>query len=182
MATQIALLRAVNVGGTKLVNMAELRAFLIDVGFEGVQSWLQSGNLVFRSKEKNGAALESFLEKTANRTLGLKTTFFVRTAEQWSAIIKRNPLPDEARLDPTHLLMLILKSAPTHQQVGSLRVAVSGPEIIEVIGREAYIFYRAGIGKSRLTVRLIETKLGTPATGRNWNTVLKLETLAAGLA
>jgi uncharacterized protein (DUF1697 family) len=181
MPTQVALLRAVNVGGTKLVSMADLRAFLINAGFEGVQSLLQTGNLVFRSK-RTGTNLESFLEKETNRVLGLRTDFFVRTVEEWKAIIERNPMPDAAKQDPAHLLILLLKSAPTQEHVQNLRAAISGPEIMQAIGREAYIFYPAGIGNSRLTVKLIEKKLGSPATGRNWNTVLKLEAMAAGLA
>jgi uncharacterized protein (DUF1697 family) len=177
--TQIALLRAINVGGSKLVSMADLRAFLTEAGFEGVQSLLQTGNLVFRSK-RTGTNLESFLEKEANRVLGLQTDFFVRTVEEWKAIIERNPMPDEAKQDPAHLLILLLKSAPAREQVQNLRAAISGPEIVQAIGTEAYIFYPAGIGKSRLTIKLIERELGNPATGRNWNTVLKLEAMAAG--
>ena len=177
MTTHIALLRAINVAGHKLVSMADVRALFTDLGFQGVQSLLQTGNIVFRSKGRTGANLESFLEKEVAKRAGLETDFFVRTAEQWKAIIAHNPLPDEAKRDPAHLLVLLLKSAPTEQEVEALRAAITGPEMVRAVGRQAYLFYPAGIGRSRVTSILIEKKLGTRGTGRNWNTVLKLAAL-----
>jgi uncharacterized protein (DUF1697 family) len=73
---------------------------------------------------------------------------------------------------------MVLKKAPTAKAVETLRAAITGPEIIDAVGRHAYIVYPAGIGRSRLTNSLIDSKLGTRGTGRNWNTVLKLAELA----
>ena len=72
---------------------------------------------------------------------------------------------------------MILKKAPTAKAVATLRAAITGPEMIEAVGRHAYIVYPAGIGRSRLTSNLIDSKLDTRGTGRNWNTVLKLAEL-----
>ena len=77
--------------------------------------------------------------------------------------------------------MFFLKDAPDAKDVAALQAAITGPEIVRARGRQAYIVYPAGIGRSRLTITLIERKLGTRATGRNWNTVLKLGALATGL-
>ena len=176
MTVQLAFLRAVNVGGLK-VSMADLRALLIDLGFEKVRTLLNSGNAVFCSKNKTDDALEKLLETEFAKRAGRATEFFVRSAEDWKSIIARNPMTDEARRDPGHLLLVALKRAPSNQEVDALRAAIVGPEVVEADGKQAYIYYPAGVGQSKLTAKLIEKKLGTQGTGRNWNTVLKLAAL-----
>jgi uncharacterized protein (DUF1697 family) len=173
MLPQIALLRAINVGGVK-VSMADLKALFVDLGFEDVRTLLNSGNVVFRGKNKTGADLEKLLETEFAKRAGRPTEFFVRTAEEWNSILDRNPMTDEARRDPGHLLVVVLKHAPTNQEVDALRGAIVGPEVVEADGKQAYIYYPAGVGQSKLTAKLIEKQLGSPGTGRNWNTVLKL--------
>ena len=178
MATQIALLRGINVGGHKSVAMSDLRGLLADLGFTEARSLIQSGNLVFRSHAPTGAELEQLLEAEAEGRLGLTTDFLVRTAEEWREIIACNPFREEATRDPGHLVLMLLKAVPAEEAVAALRAASKGPEIVRAEGRQAYIVYADGIGRSRLTNTLIETKLGTRGTGRNWNTVLKLAALA----
>jgi uncharacterized protein (DUF1697 family) len=172
MTTYIALLRAVNVGGVK-VRMANLKPLFVDLGFEDVRTLLNSGNVVFRGKT-TGTDLEKLLETEFAKRAGRPTEFFVRTAEEWNSIVDRNPMTDEARRDPSHLLVVVLKRAPTNRQVDALRGAIVGPEVVEADGKQAYIYYPAGVGQSKLTAKLIEKQLGSPGTGRNWNTVLKL--------
>jgi uncharacterized protein (DUF1697 family) len=173
MTPQIALLRAINVGGVK-VSMADLKTLFLDLGFQDVKTLLNTGNVVFGSKNKTGPSLEKLLETEFAKRAERPTEFFVRTTDEWTSIIDRNPMIDEARRDPGHLLMVVLKRAPTNQEVDALRTAIVGPETVSVDGKQAYIFYPAGIGQSKLTAKLIEKKLGTSGTGRNWNTVLKL--------
>src|SRR6201987_2534405 len=172
MTPQIALLRAVNVGGVK-VGMADLKALSVDLGLEDVRTGLNSGNVVFRGKT-TGADLEELLETEFAKRAGRPTEFFVRTAEEWKSIIDRNPMTDQARRDPGHLLVVVLKRVPSDQEVESLRAAIAGPEIVQADGKQAYIYYPAGVGQSKLTAKVIEKHLGGPGTGRNWNTVLKL--------
>ncbi len=174
----VALLRAVNVAGHQRVAMADLRDLLNRLGFTEARSLLASGNLVFRSRDQPTAQLERLLESEAARGLGLETDFFVRTAEQWHAIVAANPFPEEAKRDPARLLVMTLKDAPKPTAIQSLEAAITGPETLHVTSREAYLVYPAGMGHSRLTTALIEKKLGTRGTARNWNTVLKLEALA----
>src|ERR1700741_4600536 len=135
MTPQIALLRAVNVGGVK-VSMADLKTLLVDLGFEDVRTLLDSGNVVFRGKSDTGAELEKLLETELAQRAGRQTEFFVRTAEEWNSIIDRNPMTNEARRDPGHLLVVVLKSAPTNQEVDALRAAIVGPEIVEADGKQ----------------------------------------------
>jgi uncharacterized protein (DUF1697 family) len=178
MTTYVALLRGINVGGHKLVTMADLRELLMQLGLSDAKSLLQSGNLVFRAEATTGAYLEHLLEVGAEKRLALQTEFFVRSAEEWKAVVARNPFRREAEHDPSHLVVMFFKDAPRVGGVEALQAAISGPEVVRAQGTQAYIVYPSGIGRSRLTNALIEKKLGTRGTARNWNTVLKLSALA----
>jgi uncharacterized protein (DUF1697 family) len=175
----LALLRAINLAGHQTVAMADLRELLTQLGFADARSLLQSGNLVFRTGARTSGHLERVLEAEAAKRLGLHTDFFVRTADEWKAIVTDNPFREEGTRDPAHLVVVFLKDAPDGKAVDALRAAIAGPEIVRAKGRHAYIVYPNGIGRSRLTHTLIERKLGTRGTGRNWNTVLKLGALAS---
>jgi uncharacterized protein (DUF1697 family) len=177
MTIQIALLRAVNVGGRGAVAMADLRDFIAALGFTEARSLLQSGNLVFDAGRQAGPALERLLEREAAKRLELRTDFFVRSAKELAAIVGKNPFRKEARDDPGHLVVMFLKEAAGPEAVDALRAAIKGREVIRAAGRHLYIVYPDGIGRSRLTNAVIEGKLGTRGTGRNWNTVLKLAEL-----
>lgn len=170
----VALLRAINVAGRNLIAMASLRELFTDLGFAGAKTLLQSGNVVFDGGRKASSRLEEFLERETAERLGVAADYCVRTAGEWQSIIERNPFPAEAESGPNHLVVMLLKSEPGTAAVKSLREAISGPEIIHCDGRQLYSFYPAGIGTSKLTNRVIETRLATRGTGRNWNTVLKL--------
>ena len=177
MTTHIALLRGINVGGHKMVAMADLRDLLTRLGFADARSLLQSGNLVFRSEKRTAAQLERLLEAEVEKRLGVQTELFVRTAAEWKALVARNPLREEAERDPGHLLVLFLKATPDAKNVKALQASITGPELVRAHGRQAYFVYPDGIGRSRLTNTLIEKHIGR-GTGRNWNTVLKLAALA----
>lgn len=177
MTTNIALLRAINVGGRNLIPMAELRVLFESLGYTKVRTLLQSGNVVFEAKEK-GAALERELEQHTEKRFKIQVDYFVRGATAWDSMIKRNPFPREAKSDPARFVAMCLKDSPSAEQVDALRAAIRGPETIELRGRELYAVYPAGQGTSKLTNALIEAKLQTRGTARNWNTVLKLAALA----
>ncbi|MEX0800581.1 MAG: DUF1697 domain-containing protein [Dehalococcoidia bacterium] len=181
MTTHIALLRGINVGGNKTVAMADLRDLLAELGFDDVRSLLQSGNLVFRADDRPNAGLERLLEAETEKRLALRTAFFARTAEEWRAIVAANPFPEEAKSDPGHLVVTVLKDAPDAAAVDALRAAITGPETVRAEGPHLYAVYPEGIGRSRLTLDVIERKLGTRGTARNWNTLVKLGALAGGV-
>jgi uncharacterized protein (DUF1697 family) len=179
MVQHIALLRAVNVGG-RSVAMADLRSMLSDLRCVNPRTLLQSGNAVFFLNAKiSVAALEKKLEDEAQRRFDFAVAFMLRTAEEWDAIIARNPFAEAAKNDPARLVLVALKGAPDAAAVKALRDGYKGPETIHVDGRNAYLIYPEGQGNSKLTNALIERKLGVAGTARNWNTVLKLAALAS---
>ncbi|HSL69150.1 MAG TPA: DUF1697 domain-containing protein [Longimicrobiales bacterium] len=176
-APHIGLLRAVNLAGINKVGMADLRELLSGLGFQNVRTLLQSGNVVFENNGGSSAQVEAQLEKAIARTLGVSTTVFIRSAAEWQSIIANNPFVREARDDPGHLLVMCLKREPDDAQATALKKAIVGREVAQVKGRQAYIVYPDGIGRSKLTNAIIEKALGTRGTARNWNTVLKLSAL-----
>jgi uncharacterized protein (DUF1697 family) len=180
MATYAAVFRAVNVAGHQLVGMAALRGLASSLGFGAPRTLLQSGNLLFESRARPAANLEALIEREAAGRLGLQTDVMVRSAADLKAVVSGNPFPSVAKEDPGHLVVVFLKQVPAVAGVQLLQGAIRGREVVQVAGRHAYITYPDGIGRSRLTMPVIERALATRGTGRNWNTVGKLAALALG--
>ena len=181
MATYIGLVRAINLAGRNVVAMSDLRDLMTALGLEDARTLLQSGNVVFRSSVASARTVERLLEDGAAKRLGLNLVFFVRSAAEWARVIAANPFPDEAKNDPARLVAVVLKEAPERAAVTALQKAIRGREVVRAKGREAFISYPDGQGRSKLTMALIERHLGTSGTARNWNTVLKLAALSAAV-
>jgi uncharacterized protein (DUF1697 family) len=172
LTAQVALFRALNVGGRKATS-AELLALAADLGLGDARTLLQSGNLVFRSA-RTGAELEAGIERAFAARFGFASDVMVRTALQWRAVLAANPHGEMADRDPGHLVVMALKSAPDPAAVAALQAAVRGRETLAAAGRELFIAYPDGIGDSKLTGALIERRLAVRGTARNWNTATKL--------
>jgi uncharacterized protein (DUF1697 family) len=166
MVMNVALLRAVNLAGKNAVSMADVRELFSE--FEAVKTLLNSGNVVF-----SGKTSESALEQKAQKRFGFAIDFFLRSANEWDTIVAANPFTREAKADPGRLVVLTLKNRAKDFDW-------RGPEILRVDGRNAYAFYPDGQGRSKLTNAVLEKNLGTRVTGRNWNTVLKIQAALRG--
>jgi uncharacterized protein (DUF1697 family) len=173
---RIALLRAVNVGGRKVV-MSELREVLASLGLEEPRTLLASGNAAFRSADP-AADSEAALENAIQARLGLHSDVMVRTPAECAAAMAAGPFAAEAKADPALTYVMFLKSAPAASAIKALEAAVEPlPERAAVKGREAFLHYPDGAGRSKLTNVFVEKKLGVRGTARNWNTVGKLAAL-----
>lgn len=170
MAVYVALLRAVNVGGTSSLPMAELKAICEGLGFSNVKTYIQSGNVLFRS---DGAekAVEEKLDEALGKTLGKRPGVMLRSRKELDGIIANAPFP-EAK--PNFLLVYFLPEAAPRDALEKM-VAPDGEEA-KLAGREIYVHYPIGSGRSKL--KLPALKAGT---SRNLNTVRKLADLAAEL-
>jgi uncharacterized protein (DUF1697 family) len=168
MQTYVALLRAVNVGGTGKLPMTELRAMCESLGFGHVRTYIASGNVVFQSalsETRVKAALERALEDYAGRPVGV----VVRTGAELAAILDANPL-GAAR--PERTVAIFFDTAPPANMLAS--VSVPSTEEIALGKREIYVHYPDGIGRSKLKIAA-----ATTGTARNMNTVAKLAEWAA---
>lgn len=179
MAVHIALLRAINVAGHQPVGMAALRDVFLRLGCADVRTMLQSGNVVFGGGQGRGAALERWLEDAIAAQLAVRPDVVVRTAKEWAALVDANPLRADAERDPARFALVCLKTSPMPGALDALQAAISGPERVAAVGRELYVVYPEGMGRSRLTMAVMERKLATKGTARNWNTVRKLAAMTA---
>lgn len=170
MARYAALLRAINVGGTAKLPMANLRDVLEGLGFSDVETLLASGNAIFSAAKTSMAELESSIETALAREAELKTDVIVRTARQWTALIDGNPMPDETDHSPAKVGVMLMKTGPDKKELAAYLKRYEGPEQV-IAGKESlYIHFPDGMGRSKLN---IGKKIGT-GTVRNWNTVLKI--------
>ena len=180
MRTHVALFRAVNVSGTGKLPMAALRVLAGELGFGEAATVLQSGSLVFAASGSS-AALADTLDRALVDRFGLSTTIIMRTAAEWAALVAVNPYGDAARDAPAHMHLMPLSDTPKPGAIDDLRAAIKGRESVELIGQTLYSVYPDGVGESKLTIGVIERKLGAKTTGRNWNTTLKIAALFEGL-
>ncbi|MEA3054293.1 MAG: hypothetical protein QOG72_3196 [Sphingomonadales bacterium] len=176
MARLIALLRAVNVGGRKLP-MAELRALCGERGWEDVETYIQSGNLIFSATGKPDA-LETELEEAIAERFGLDVPVIVRSAAQWAAYAAANPFAKAAREEPNRLQLLVSKRPPNPGAAARLMEKAQDGEAVQAAGGALWFHFSAGIARSKLTPALIDKACGSPSTGRNWRTVMKLKEMA----
>jgi len=176
--TYITLLRAINLGAHNRIAMADLKRMLEKIGYVDPRTLLVSGNAVFKCDGGSCMQIEAALEAASTKHLKVTTDYFVRSAQEWQSIITANPFPKQAKGDPARLIMMCLREAPAAAQVKALRAAIKGREVVEADGRHAYFIYPDGMGRSKLTIGVIEKALGTRGTARNWNTVLKLGEMA----
>jgi uncharacterized protein (DUF1697 family) len=172
-----ALLRGINVGGNKIVPMADLRAMTAKLGFEDPRTLLQSGNLIFGAKSQPMAKLEQLLEAATKKHIGVECSYLLRSADEWETIIAANPFTAQAKSDPAHLAVTFCREAPTTDALQTLKAEIRGDEAFKAVGRELYVWYPDGMGTSKLAIALSKNRLGTICTARNWNTVMKVSAL-----
>lgn len=169
----IALLRAVNVGGRKLP-MADLRALVGELGFERPETYIQSGNLIFGAKGSD-AKLAARLEKAIAERFGFTVPAIVRKGSEWRAYIEGNPFAHDINAIPKMLHVLLAAKPPPVDAADALARYAKAGERIRIAGDALWIDYGAAVGTSKLTPAAIDRAFGAPATGRNLNTVLKLQ-------
>ena len=173
MTRMLAVLRAVNVGGRKLP-MAQLRDLCADLGWSDVQTYIQSGNLLF-SAAGEPAAIEICLEQAIERRFGLNVPVMVRSAKAWSALRAGNPFPEAAREAPNRLMLMVTKRPPAEGAEGTIQARATAGEQVKRAGQGIWIHYPEGVGRSKLTPTLIDRAIGSPSTARNYRTIVKLE-------
>ncbi|TMK95892.1 MAG: DUF1697 domain-containing protein [Actinobacteria bacterium] len=176
MTRRIALLRGINLGSRRRVEMAALRDVLAGLGYRDVRTFLQSGNVVFTSRASPGR-LQRDLEKQLAAELGIDVQVLVRTRDELADVVERNPLGDVAH-NPSRYLVSFLSAKLAAKLVRDLATVDVTPEQFVVSGREIYAWHPDGVQRSRLGKLLSEERLGVAATARNWNTVTKLLALA----
>ncbi len=176
MSTYVALLRGINVGGHHKVPMAELRAAFEGFGLEAVSTYIQTGNVAFRSAATE-SELTLALPDVIRERFGFEVPVVLREAHELAEAAEAHLLADRAD-DSRMLHVVFLAEAPSAEAVRSFDLERYAPDDLVVRGRDAYVAYPEGSARSKLTIDVIERALGTTGTGRNWRTVQKLVELA----
>ena len=176
----ICLLRGVNVGGHNKIGMDSLRDVCSSLNLRGPQTYIQSGNVIFGTTERNLAKLARRIEDCIEKGYGFRPNVMLRTAAEMRHVIARNPFASRKNIDPAKLVVSFLAEAPGAEDAKRLLEIKVGPEELCVSGRELYIYFPDGQGRSKLPP-VLERTVKIPATARNWNTVNKLLAMAEEL-
>jgi uncharacterized protein (DUF1697 family) len=177
MNSWIALLRGINVVGRNQIRMETLREICASLKVHRPQTYIQSGNLVFGAPETDPAKLAVRIESAIEKRCGFRPHVMMRTAAEMREVAARNPFASRKNIELARLAVYFLAEAPAVEIAQKVRAINVGPEEIHPIGRELYIYFPDGMGKSKLPP-VLERTLKMPATARNWNTVNKLLEMA----
>jgi uncharacterized protein (DUF1697 family) len=180
MTVVIAMLRGVNVGGHKKISMDGLREICHSLKLRNPQTYIQSGNVVFGTTERDLTRIARRIEDAIENSLSFRPHVILRTASEMREVIARNPFTGRSGLDPAKLNVSFLADNPSADVRDRLLSLKVGPEELKIEGRELYIYFPDGMGRSKLPPVLDRT-LKTPTTVRNWNTVGKLLAMAEAL-
>jgi uncharacterized protein (DUF1697 family) len=181
MTVVISMLRGVNVGGHNKVKMDALRALYESMKLREAQTYVQSGNVIFRTDERDIARLAKRIEDGIERKLGFRPDVILRTATEMREVIARNPFAKRRGIEPSKLLVSFLASDPGAEAREKVRQMKCDPEELRIEGREMYIYFPNGVGRSKLSLVRLEKTLKTPGTARNWNSVTKMLEMAEKL-
>lgn len=181
MTAVISMLRSVNVGGNNMIKMEALRALYTSIGLRDAQSYIQSGNVVFRTDRKEIAPLAKKIEDAIEDKFGFRPPVVLRTVQELREVVAKNPFAKRSGIAPGKLLVSFLMSDPAAADRELLRKMKFDPEELHLGSRHLYIYFPNGQGKTKLNYKTIDKTLKTSGTGRNWNSVLKLLEMAESL-
>jgi len=176
MKTYVALFRGLNVGGNNILPMKELVALLENIGLQSVRTYIQSGNAVFQSEEKNASLLSNTIRTAIKKSHGFEPQVLLLEFEEMERAVGSNPFP-EAESEPKTLHVYFLASMPKHPDFDALEGAKSDGERFALKDGVFYLHAPDGIGRSKLAANA-ERLLGVSMTGRNWRTVCKVVAIA----
>ena len=179
MATHVALLRGINVGGRHSLPMKRLVAFFEDAGCDNVRTYIQSGNVVFEAAAAAAKKVPDAVREAIRHELKFEAPVVVRSAKRWAEISAEHPFEDDAR-DEKLLHVGFLADKPGRAAVARLDPDRSPPDTFVVRGAEIWLHTPNGMARTKLTSQYLDSRLGTVTTVRNWRTVRKLAELARG--
>jgi len=178
MKTYISMLRGINVSGQKKVSMVDLKELYESLGFINVQTYVQSGNVVFESTLKDDSKLPGLIKNQILKTLGYDVAVLIRSAEGFNRIIANNPFLKKRKGDTSNLYVTFLDIPPSKEQISNLDHTISDTDEFIMGECEIFLFCPGGYGKTKLSNNYFEKKLKIAATTRNWNTINALFNMA----
>jgi uncharacterized protein (DUF1697 family) len=173
------MLRGINVSGHRLVSMKDLREAYEALGLTNVETYVQSGNVVFDSAHKGASKVAELIEKQLEDRLGHTIPVLVRSRSEFAKVVEANPFASQPAKDPIRLHVTFLAARPSAAAVRSLHTTRDSTDEFILGDREIYLFCPNGYGETRFSNGFFDGKLKVAATTRNWKTVRALHALAA---
>jgi len=170
----IALLRGINVSGQKQIKMANLKTSFEVLGFTNVQTYIQSGNVIFSSNNSQTKDLKKLIEKKILDEYGFQVPIILLRSEEWNTIMNTNPFLKEKENELEKLYLTILSEEPSSDNLKKLDGVDFSPDAFILKDKIIYLYVPNGYGRTKLNNNFFENKLKVSATTRNWKTVKKL--------
>src|SRR5580704_2774351 len=174
MPIYVAMLRGINVGGHKRIKMDQLRASFEALGFEQVRTYIQSGNVVFKTRKLSSVALSKRIEEKILSDFGFPAPVISRSSEEMARTIEHNPFLKEREIDLGKLHVTFLSDAPEPAALGKLADVTAAPDQFRSSNKEIYFFLPNGVSQSVLMKSPVDRFLAVVTTTRNWKTVNSL--------
>lgn len=174
METYICLLRGINVSGQKKIKMADLKVLYENLGLQNVQTYIQSGNLIFNCDKTEKAILKNKIKSKIKKHYGFDVSLILVQVKELSLVFENNPFVINRNEDISKLYVTFLEKEPENQDVFKLSDTESGDDEFIVDGKVIYVFCPSGAGRTKFNNNFFEKKLKTIATTRNWKTIGKL--------
>ena len=173
----IAFLRGINVGGKRLIKMQDLIKLFASLNYDSIRTYLQSGNVVFKSKETDLLALLSTLENAIFEYFKFEVKVILRRTSDLKVLLESNPYLLENDMDTSNFYVTFLETIPDSFLVKNLNLDFRIPDTFKIIGKEVFIHITKGYGNTKINNSFFENKLHLSATTRNWKTVNELYTM-----
>lgn len=182
MPVLISMLRGVNLGPHNRIKMDALRSVYQSLKLEEPRTYVQSGNVIFRTKEKNLAKLAVKIQDAIEKKFKCRPDVILRTTDEVKKAIAATPFADRPHLEPGKILVTFLAAEPPREAEANLAKFKDYPEELHLRGREMYIYFPNGAGRSKLPWSSVEKLLKVTGTARNWNSVTKMLAMAEEIA
>ncbi|MEO7209443.1 MAG: DUF1697 domain-containing protein [Chitinophagaceae bacterium] len=181
MKTYISILRGINVSGQKLIKMDALREMFSGLGLHNVQTYIQSGNVLFKSKQTDEEKLARKIEKEISKKFGLEVPVMVKEINELKEIIHKNPFLKDASKDISLIHVTFLSAIPAGENFDKIKSIQSQQDEFQLGGKSIYLYCPNGYGNTKLNNNFFESKLKATATTRNWRTLNELIKMAEKL-
>jgi uncharacterized protein (DUF1697 family) len=174
MTKYLALLRGINVSGHNMIKMDTLKKMLENMGFQNVETYIQSGNVFFESEEENAASIGFKIKQEISKVFGYDVPVIMVCKTDLELCFKNNPYLKEKECDIKKLYVAFISKELSPLAINDLKISNFKPDEASIDSNRIYIKYAIGAGKTNLDQKYIEKKLSVVATIRNWNTVTNL--------
>jgi uncharacterized protein (DUF1697 family) len=179
MHTYISMLRGINVSGQKIIKMAELKALYESLRLKNVATYIQSGNVIFQTKENDPVSLGGAIERAIEKSFGFSVTVILRRPAEFRSVIDKCPFLSSAKVDESRISVTFMKSRPPLALVKAMALVPNkSSDTYQMSGKEIYLHCPNGYGKTMFSIAFFEKHLKVSATARNWKTVQTLLTMS----